>query len=83
VFSREAVAYLSESPIVDAFSREAVVFDGYYLPEALDALRIAGGMKPATAAQKDRFQMAMLLASQNRISLPVAAAILRIAIRLQ
>jgi hypothetical protein len=82
-YSREAVAYVSESPIVDSFSREAVVFNGYYLPEALEAVRIAGGLKTATPAQMDRFQMAMQRAAQNRISLPVAAEIMRIALRLQ
>lgn len=82
-FSREAVTYVSEVSIVDAFSRETAVFNGYYLPEAMDAIRIAGGFKTATPTQMQRFQMALQMTAQNRISLPVATAILRIAIQLQ
>jgi len=82
-FSKESVTYVSEISIVDSFSREAVVFNGYHMPEAMDAIRIAGGFQAATPAQVQRFQLALQLAAQGRVSLPVAAAILRIAIRLQ
>lgn len=82
-FSREAVSYVSEISIVDSFSREAAVYNGYYLPEAMDAIRIAGGFQTATPTQMNRFQLALQMTAQNRVTLPVAAAILRIAIRLQ
>lgn len=82
-FSREAVAYVSDNPIVDSFSRETVVFNGYYVPEGMDALRIAAGLQKSTPTQMERFQMALQMASEDRISLTVAANILRIAMRLQ
>ena len=80
--SRESVLYVSESPIVDAFSREVVVFDGYYVPEAFQAIRIAGGLEGSTPAFMERLQMAFEMSGQTRINLAVAAQVLRIAVSL-
>lgn len=80
--SREAVLYVSELPIVDSFSREVVVFDGYYVREALQAIRIAGGMEAATPSFFDRLELAFQMSGQTRINALVAAQVLRIAVSL-